>query len=198
MNYKPDEHSILIQPLEFCVDEKMLFQKLNFSIELEEYESNKRVVIGQASIILSTDTFEDWDETELEDEFYAFSDGGAERIASTIFKKNWELPKYFFNKYGWYDTMDLPYLFILDKLVLKDEYRNCGIGSMVLNMLESIYGVSRLKLLLSAPILYGKGNYEGNDYEDVRMRLDTFYKKAGYKRINKSKNQLSVFYKYEN
>jgi len=166
-----------------------IFTKIDF--EIKEYFSEEKddEIIGSASISISKDL----SSYSLDDIFWELDElAGGEYIFYNLFEQNNKLT----------NSLSKNYVFILNELCLKEEKQNLGIGSTVLNYLEEIYGLGRLKLLFAGPIVFNKGNYEGHDYLEVKKRLNRFYSKNKYKILKKIKldqvdrqTTLNIYYK---
>ena len=191
----PITDNIIIKTEQSLYNSGGVFNQINFSIYQENDDKHK--YIGFAEIYLSyhsIDTFDidfrdSYNDLALEfDELFS----GGYHIYQSIFKSgiNKKLECYLGK------DLQIPPLFILNDLCLNEDVQNKGVGTLVLDYLENLYGYGRLKFLYAAPLDSNGENYEGVDYEDRCKRLVKFYRKNGYKILDKGfKTEHRVLYK---
>lgn len=200
------KHDVYIdmQPNSFL--NQLIFDIIECNEDIYE-ENDVENIIGEAEIYLSND-FSDYSINDIFWDFDEYVSGGI-FILSSLFKRGASvinkiqedkrhdeddlvISKFCSHLAECYD--DLPRLFILNSITIRNDRENKGIGKKVISYLEETYGYARLKILLAAPLNNdGGGNYEGTDFAEKQNRLNKFYKKIGYKQA--TKKPFNIFYK---
>ena len=102
-------------------------------------------------------------------------------VASVVCGKSGSVLKKYLSKESEYD-----YIYILDEIIINKEYRNCGIGSTVINNLFKMLNYqfdsgSTIFLCASDFETAAKYGFESEKYENGKKRLIQFYKKLGFR-----------------
>ena len=118
--------------------------------------------------------------------------GDLETVASAVCGKSGAVLKKYLSEESEYD-----YIYILDEIKIDEEYRNCGIGSIVIKNLFKMLNYqfdsgSTIFLCASDFESAAKYGFESDEYENGKTRLIRFYKKMGFRVV---KDNIMVCHK---
>lgn len=118
--------------------------------------------------------------------------GDLEAVASAVCGKSGAVLKKYLSEESEYD-----YIYILDEIRIDEEYRNCGIGSIVIKNLFKMLNYqfdsgSTIFLCASDFESAAKYGFESDEYENGKTRLIRFYKKMGFRVV---KDNIMVCHK---
>ena len=107
--------------------------------------------------------------------------GDVETVASAICGKSGAVLKKYLSEESAYD-----YIYILDEIRIDKEYRNCGIGSVVIKNLFKMLNYqfdsgSTIFLCASDFESAAKYGFESEEYKNGKKRLIQFYKRMGFR-----------------
>ncbi len=107
--------------------------------------------------------------------------GDLEAVASAVCGKSGAVLKKYLSEESEYD-----YIYILDEIKIDKEYRNCGIGSIVIKNLFKMLNYqfdrgSTIFLCASDFESAEQYGFESDEYENGKARLIRFYKKMGFR-----------------
>lgn len=107
--------------------------------------------------------------------------GDLEAVASAVCGKSGAVLKKYLSEESEYD-----YIYILDEIRIDEEYRNCGIGSIVIKNLFKMLNYqfdsgSTIFLCASDFESAAKYGFESEEYKNGKKRLIQFYKRMGFR-----------------